>query len=477
MSETGDQHTARASPQNREPSTFFESAWMQRLVDVRTDSHAARRRGGMLVVFCVMAGMLTLALFFDHASRDAGALSTSLYFCGFVFYVIAGVVAKRGYVDVAGLLATLLISVLALIYPFVTGRVSSGLIFTFAALVGASVSIRPKLIWVVVALNAVGYVGVASILPKTLEETLPQGMGNYLFDLGILNLGIGFVCWLNASFSEYLFEQLERASKAVEDSYTEEQEAKLAKELAERANQTKSQFLANISHELRTPLNAILGYSEIITEDAHADTLDAADVLTDLARIQQSGRQLLSLIDDLLDLSKIEAGHAVLHVESFALKPFIEELSAPAQLAADVRQNTFLVELHEAPAALSTDRGKLRQILANLLSNAVKFTQDGAVTLTVRSGPSDTVVFEVRDTGIGMSEEALGRIFEDFVQAEPSISVTFGGTGLGLGLVRRLTEALGGEVRVESALGEGSAFVVRVPVELSVKRSEHVAAP
>ena len=232
-------------------------------------------------------------------------------------------------------------------------------------------------------------------------------------------------------------------------------------EALQLASNAKSTFLANMSHELRTPLNAILLYSELLQESARDDGL--TKMLRDADRIHGAGRHLLALINDILDVSKIEAGQMHLHVEDVELRPLLDELVATLQPVIENNGNRFLLETARAPARLTTDPTRLRQILSNLLANSAKFTKDGLVSLQVETGAEDTIVFLVGDSGIGMESEQLDRVFLEFVQAEAGTARKYGGTGLGLTLVRRFTELLGGTVSVESAPGMGSVFRVTLP--------------
>jgi len=236
----------------------------------------------------------------------------------------------------------------------------------------------------------------------------------------------------------------------------------LAKETAEEANRAKSAFLANMSHELRTPLNAILLYSELLTDELRDRAME--EFLPDLAKIQSAGRHLLSLIDDILDLSKIEAGRMTIFPEDFELSSLLQDISTTIQPLVAKNQNQFICEAEPRLGPLHTDLKKLRQILYNLLNNAAKFTEQGQVSLRAKADEDPHyVIFEIRDTGIGMSREELGRIFQEFTQADDSTTRRFGGTGLGLALCRRFAEMLGGTLHVESEPNQGSLFTLRVP--------------
>jgi signal transduction histidine kinase len=251
---------------------------------------------------------------------------------------------------------------------------------------------------------------------------------------------------------------------AIENARLFEQVQETSRQL-EAASQHKSQFLANMSHELRTPLNAIIGYSEMLQEEA--EDLGEEVFLPDLQRINGAGKHLLGLINDILDLSRIEAGRMELFLEPFEIGQVIRDVEGIVQPLVEKNGNTLVVSCPGDIGEMQADLTKVRQILFNLLSNAAKFTDHGRISLTVERESAGWLSFAVADTGIGMTEEQLGRLFEAFSQAEASTRGAYGGTGLGLAISRHFCRLMGGDLTVTSVYGEGSTFTVQLPVIVS----------
>jgi signal transduction histidine kinase len=253
----------------------------------------------------------------------------------------------------------------------------------------------------------------------------------------------------------------DQASIAIENVRLFDEIQDKSRQLAE-ASQHKSQFLANMSHELRTPLNAIIGVTEMLREDAEALKQDTEP----LDRVLGAGRHLLALINDILDLSKIEAGRMELHIDSFSLRPLIDDVVKTIEPLAAKNGNQIAVHCDPAIGMMHADQMRLRQALLNLMSNANKFTEEGTVTIAARQEQEngrDWITLSVADTGIGMTAEQMSKLFQEFSQASSKTASKYGGTGLGLVISRHFCQMMGGDITVASEPGKGSVFTVRLP--------------
>ena len=261
---------------------------------------------------------------------------------------------------------------------------------------------------------------------------------------------------LIASFNEMLAQIQKRDAEL--------QEARVA---AEKANSAKSNFLSFMSHELRTPLTAIIGFSEMLITDVEAE--GHKEWVEDLRRVHDSGRYLLELINDILDISKIEAGKMEVHLENFDVSVMLRDLNGVVRPLIERKRNQLVIECPPGIGSMRADRIKVRQCLLNLLSNASKFSEHGTITLSavreLRPNAGEWLVFRVKDTGIGMTPEQMQKLFRAFTQADDSTSRKYGGTGLGLALTKNFSQMLGGSVRVESEPGQGSTFIIELPAQ------------
>jgi signal transduction histidine kinase len=274
--------------------------------------------------------------------------------------------------------------------------------------------------------------------------------------------------------NERLYEELKTFSSQLEDRIQAatadlaEQNTRLqwqSREL-EKANRLKSEFLASMSHELRTPINALIGYASLMLDRIYGDLTPRQE--EGLNRIQGAAQHLLALINDILDLAKIEAGRMPLHLDDVTLGDIMTEISQQIEPMVKKKALTLNIEMPSSSLVLHTDRTKVKQILLNLLSNAVKFTHHGGIWVTISRDEED-LRFDVRDTGIGIRPTDIDSIWEDFRQVDQSRTREFGGTGLGLSITRKLVDALGGHAFAESTFGKGSTFTVVLPIKSVIR--------
>jgi signal transduction histidine kinase/DNA-binding response OmpR family regulator len=277
----------------------------------------------------------------------------------------------------------------------------------------------------------------------------------------------------NQRLEQQVAERTRELSKTLDHLAHATREAQEARAAAEEADRAKSQFLANMSHELRTPLNAIIGYSEMLQEEAQ--DLGQEGFTPDLQKINAAGKHLLALLNDILDLSKIEAGKMDLYLETFDLATMLQDVETTVQPLVEKNANTMVLRRPDNLGAMRADLTKVRQNLFNLLSNACKFTQQGSIALEVARKAVDGlewVTFRVSDTGIGMTPEQMAKLFHPFTQADASTTRQYGGTGLGLAIAKHFCQMMGGDIAVESEPGKGSTFTMKLPAQVRDRKAQ-----
>ncbi len=415
---------------------------------VHTADEDVRRRAIIFLVVCGSALVTTptLGLMGFVVAGDTAQLLSAI--ANTALYLIAVTLSRRGRVDLAGWLVTLGLTGNVALLSAQSGSINDSIFFMlFAPLIGAF-AVRPTHVPLLFITSLVGVILTGTILgPLDASAQFKFGI------LGGILILLAFPMTVASAVTSFLVGDLSRTMRDLDISRRE----------AEAASEAKSRFLANISHELRTPLNAIIGYAELMREELRDPVADA-DLTPDLERIHRAGNQLLGLVDELLDLDRVEAGELVLERRPFDLVDLIEEVTARARPLVEQHDNTLRVDTQGLTTPTHVgDRERLQQVLYNLLSNAAKFTHEGTITVSSQHTP-DALRIEVIDDGIGMDEQMLTRVFDPFEQGGPAVSLDGGGAGIGLALTQRIIRTMGGDITAHSRRGEGTRMEIELPL-------------
>ena len=444
---------------------------------IPTAAKAERSERGLAqnFVFTHLFGPLlsqSIALFLYLSDPHPGISCWTVIVCIWLFWTLPFVYRLTANLQLSALISVELLAFTALFGAYYYGGVSSPFLpwLIIALLLGFFyLSERPILVVGLFTMNILGFC--SAYLRWGFPELVPQQQLATVGWISILSATI-YMSWMAIYYANMI---AMRSSLECEAERHRETAIRLheAKDMADVANRAKSIFLAKMSHELRTPLNAVIGFSEILLEGVDLDGKNSHKKL-DLERINSAGKHLLSLVTDVLDLSKIESNFIDLKIEQFDLREMVREVIANVQPLVAEKGNKLVVKCRTDLGIVSTDQTKLRQAALNLMSNAAKFTQDGTITLSVqrrKSQAGDWIEIQVQDTGIGIAQSDIGHLFQNFGQANRATSNKYGGTGLGLALSQKLCGLMGGAISVTSELGRGSCFTIRVLAWMSEQRS------
>jgi signal transduction histidine kinase len=405
----------------------------------------------------------SISLFLYLSDPHPGFACWTVIICIWLFWTLPLVFKLTANLQLSALISVELLAFTSLFGAYYYGGVSSPFLpwLIISLLLGFFyLSERPILVVGLFTVNIVGFC--LAYLRWGFPELVPQQQLSTVGWISILSATI-YMSWMAIYYANMIAmrSDLEREAERHRETAIR---LRLAKDMADVANRAKSIFLAKMSHELRTPLNAVIGFSEILLEGVELDGKNEHKKL-DLERINAAGKHLLSLVTDVLDLSKIESNFIELKIEKFDLNEIVREVIANVQPMIAENGNKLTVKCPNDLGIVLTDQTKLRQVVLNLMSNAAKFTQGGLITLSVqrrKSQAGDWIEIQVQDTGIGIAQSDMGRLFRNFGQANRSMSAKYGGTGLGLALSQKLCALMGGGISATSELGRGSCFSIRV---------------
>ena len=416
----------------------------------------------------------SISLFLYLSDPHPGFACWTVIVCICLFWTLPFVYKLTSNLHLSALISVELLAFTSLFGAYYYGGVSSPFLpwLIISLLLGFFyLSERPILVVGLFTLNIVGFC--SAFLQWGFPELVPLQQLSKVGWISILSATI-YMSWMAIYYANMIAmrSDLEREAERHRETAIRLREAK---EMADVANRSKSIFLAKMSHELRTPLNAVIGFSEILLEGVELDGKNRHKKL-DLERINAAGKHLLSLVTDVLDLSKIESNFIELKIEKFDLNEMVREVVANVQPMVAENGNKLVVKCPNDLGIVLTDPTKLRQAALNLMSNAAKFTQEGLITLSVqrrKSQAGDWIEIQVQDSGIGIARSDMGRLFQNFGQANRGTSTKYGGTGLGLALSQKLCALMGGGISATSELGHGSCFSIRVLAWMSELQSAH----
>jgi signal transduction histidine kinase len=414
----------------------------------------------------------SIALFLYLSDPHHGLACWTVIVCIWLFWTLPFVYKQTGNLQLSALISVELLAFTSLFGAYYYGGVSSPFLpwLIISLLLGFFyLSERPILVLGLFTANILGFC--LAYFSWGFPELVPQQQLATVGWISILSATI-YMSWMAIYYANMISmrSDLEREAERRRETAIRLHEVK---EIADAANRAKSIFLAKMSHELRTPLNAVIGFSEILLEGVELDGKERHKQV-DLERINSAGKHLLSLVTDVLDLSKIESNFIELKIENFDLNEMVHEVIANVQPMVAEKGNKLVVKCPNNLGIVSTDQTKLRQAALNLMSNAAKFTEKGMIMLSVqrrKSQAGDWIEIQVQDSGIGIAQSDIGRLFQNFGQANSATSSKYGGTGLGLALSLKFCALMGGGISATSELSQGSCFTIRVPAWISKQQS------